>query len=140
MAENRLPQWIEEHLRLYRESGGKEGHIWNGMKTLLLTTKGRKSGDTRVLPLIYGKADEGYVIVASKGGHTHHPSWYLNLDANPDVEIQVGEATMQGRARTSKGEERAKLWNFMCESFPTYNEYQARTKREIPVVVIETGE
>lgn len=140
MAENRLPEWIEEHLRLYRESGGKEGHIWNGMKTLLLTTKGRKSGDARVLPLIYGKADEGYVIVASKGGHTHHPSWYLNLDANPDVEIQVGEATMQGRARTSEGEERAKLWNFMCESFPTYNEYQARTKREIPVVVIETGE
>ena len=137
MSETRLPNWIEEHLRLYLESGGKEGHMWNGMPTLLLTTTGRQSQESKVLPLIYGKADEGYLVVASKGGHTHHPSWYLNLDANPEVEIQVGEDKMQGLARTSSGEERTKLWNFMCGVFPTYKDYQARTQREIPVVVIE---
>ena len=137
MAQKALPKMIADHLRRYLETDGKDGHIWNGLTTLLLTTTGRRSGESRILPLIYGEANGEYIVVASKGGHTHHPSWYLNLAENPTVKIQVGSEKFDAIARTVSGDERASLWDFMAEIFPTYKEYQAKTPREIPVIAIK---
>ncbi|MCY4144759.1 MAG: nitroreductase family deazaflavin-dependent oxidoreductase [Gammaproteobacteria bacterium] len=137
MSDSTLPNWIEEHVRQYMETNGEKGHIWNGMPTLLLTTQGRKSDMSRTIPLIYGTHEGSYVVVGSKGGHPHHPSWYLNLDKNPSVKVQVGSKHMNGVARTSSGEERQNLWNQMCQVFSGYTEYANKTDREIPVVVID---
>ena len=128
---------MEEHIRDYLESNGTRGHIWNGMPTLLLTTQGRSSKSPRMVPLIYGTHEDAYVVIGSKGGHPMHPSWYLNLVANPSVEIQVGPQKMSGTARTSKSPEREQLWESMCEIFSGYIEYATKTSREIPVVVID---
>jgi proline iminopeptidase len=89
------------------------------------------------MPLIYGKADKGYVVVASKGGAPQHPGWYLNLVAHPEVEVQVIAERFRAKARTATGEERAELWKKMALIYPPYNAYQAKTDREIPVVVLE---
>lgn len=133
-----LPDWMQDHLDRYLASDGEDGHMWNGVRTLLLTTKGRKSGEDRQLPLIYGKSEDVYILIASKGGHSHHPSWYLNLDAHPEVELQVKGDRFKAVTRTARGEERAKLWELMASFFPNYNEYQTRAgDREIPVVVCE---
>ena len=138
MSELKLSGWIQDHLDRYIASDGEDGHMWNGLPTLLLTTKGRQSGESRQLPLIYGEHDGAYIVVASKGGHSHHPSWYLNLDANPEVELQVKAERFKANARTAQGDERAKLWEIMSSIFPTYVEYQGRAStREIPVVVCE---
>jgi deazaflavin-dependent oxidoreductase (nitroreductase family) len=107
------------------------------ISTLLLTTKGRKSGRELVLPLIYGKTPTGYAVVASKGGAPAHPAWYLNLVADPNVRLQVGPEKLRARARTATGAERASLWKQMAKLFPPYDAYQQRTEREIPVVVLE---
>ena len=128
----------DEHVRVYRETDGAEGHDWrDGTSILLLTTKGRRSGVSRTAPLIYGEADGSYVVVASKGGRPTHPAWYLNLDHDPDVEVQVRGDVFQARARTTSGEERERLWALMVEEFPDYAVYQTRTDRQIPVVVLE---
>lgn len=140
-----LPDWIRDHLRRYRESNGADGQMWDSsvaggpglVPTLLLTTTGRRSKKRLVLPLIYGKTPHGYAIVASKGGAPSHPAWYLNLNADPDVEVQVGAAKFEARARTASGAERAALWKQLAELFPPYDAYQRRTEREIPVVVLE---
>lgn len=140
-----LPEWIRNHIARYLESDGADGHLWDSsvaggkgmVPTLLLTTTGRKSGKSLLLPLIYGKTDEGYAIVASKGGAPTHPAWYLNLSANADVHVQVAAEKFRAKARVVSGEERAKIWSRMVEIYPPYTEYQARTKREIPVVVLE---
>ncbi len=138
MSELKLSDWIQDHLDRYIASDGEDGHMWNGLPTLLLTTKGRQSGESRQLPLIYGEHEGAYIVVASKGGHSHHPSWYLNLDANPEVELQVKAERFKANARTAQGDERAKLWELMSSIFPTYVEYQGRAgTREIPVVVCE---
>ncbi len=138
MSDQKLPEWIQTHLDRYLETDGADGHMWNGMPTLLLTTLGRQSGERRELPLIYGEREGVYILVASKGGHAFHPSWYLNLDANPQVELQVKADRFKARARTAQGEERSRLWRLMCSIFPTYDEYQDRAgDREIPVVVCE---
>lgn len=130
-------QWVADHIDEYISSGGERGHQWRGTETLLLTTRGRKSGKLRRTALIYRKDDDRYVIVASKGGAANHPLWYLNLVADPEVRIQVGSAEMTGRAHTAAGEERSRLWDLMTEVWPDYNQYQKKTAREIPVVVIE---
>ncbi|MFZ5912811.1 MAG: nitroreductase family deazaflavin-dependent oxidoreductase, partial [Pseudomonadota bacterium] len=105
--------------------------------TLLLTTVGRKTGKKRILPLIYGKVDGNYIVIGSKGGSDSHAKWYLNLLANPDAEIQVATEHFKVRARIAEGEERAKIWNHMLTVYPPYADYQARTSRHIPVVVLE---
>ena len=105
--------------------------------TLLLTTTGRRSGKPIVMPLIYGEADGNYVVVASKGGAPQHPGWYLNLAAQPQVEVQVIDKRFRAKARTSTGTERARLWEKMATIYPPYNDYQKKTEREIPVVVLE---
>src|SRR3954469_3417972 len=89
----------EEHTRRYRETDGEEGHDWQGTQTLLLTTTGRKSGQRRELPLIYGVHGDDYLIVASKGGADEPPAWYLNLKADPEVEVQVKDERFKARAR-----------------------------------------
>jgi deazaflavin-dependent oxidoreductase (nitroreductase family) len=132
-----LPGWMADHMKRYVESNGADGHIWNGVPTLLLTTTGRKSGEPLMLPLIYGEDKGRYVIVASKGGYPTHPAWYLNLVANPRVKLQVGADKFDAKARTATGAERAELWKKMTKIWPAYDEYQTKTKREIPVVVLE---
>lgn len=131
------PGWQVEHARIYQETNGEEGHIWRGAPILLLTTKGRKSGKQYTTPLIYGQDGDRYLIVGSRGGADDHPQWYLNLVANPEIEVQVLADKFKARARTAEGEEKARLWKTMTSVWPAYDEYQGRTKREIPLVIIE---
>lgn len=131
-------EWVRDHIRRYVETDGREGHIWNGVPTLLLTTRGRSSGELRRTALIYGRTGEDPVVIASKGGAPEHPSWYRNLAANPEVEVQVGADVFSARARTVDDEdERAALWARMTEIWPDYDEYAEKTDRDIPVVVLE---
>jgi deazaflavin-dependent oxidoreductase (nitroreductase family) len=128
----------DEHVRRYRETEGAVGHIWRrGAKTLLLTTRGRKTGEPRTAPLIYENSPNGYVIVASNGGAQKHPGWYRNLLRDPHVEVQVEGDVFPAQARTATGEERAELWRLAAQQWPPYDDYQTRTGREIPVVVLE---
>ena len=128
----------DEHVRRYRETGGAVGHIWRrGAKTLLLTTRGRKTGEPRTAPLIYESSPNGYVIVASNGGAQKHPGWYRNLLRDPHVEVQVEDDAFPAEARTATGEQRAELWRLAVQQWPPYDEYQTRTSREIPLVVLE---
>jgi deazaflavin-dependent oxidoreductase (nitroreductase family) len=143
-----LPEWITSHVKLYLESGGKEGHMWDStvvggpgmLPTLLLVTKGRKSGKKYTLPLIYGKTGDGsYVVIGSRGGTPTHPDWYLNLKADPHVKVQVGTERFDAVASTvPAGPERDALWKQLAGIYPPYDDYQARTGgREIPVVVLK---
>ena len=132
-----LPDWIVDHMRKYVETDGKEGHIWNGVPTLLLTTTGRHSKRAQMLPLIYGKDGDRYLIVASKGGDPNHPAWYLNLVAQPQVNVQVGADKFAAKARDATANERPALWDLMAKIWPPYNDYQKKTERQIPVVVLE---
>ena len=127
----------QEHVERYRATDGEEGHEWQGTVTLLLTTTGRKSGEERTTPLIYGTSGDDYMIVASNGGGSP-PAWYLNIQANPnDVEIQVKADRFKVRARDATPEEKPELWKTMTAEWPAYDEYQEKTDREIPVVVLE---
>jgi deazaflavin-dependent oxidoreductase (nitroreductase family) len=127
----------DEHVRRYRETGGREGYEWNGVKTLILTTTGRHSGLERSKALILGEDGDRYVVVASKGGAPRHPAWYLNLASDPNVQVQVKDDVFAARARTAEGEERERLWKLMAGIWPAYDEYQRKTDRTIPVVVLE---
>jgi deazaflavin-dependent oxidoreductase (nitroreductase family) len=130
-------EWVADHIKQYVDSGGTEGYEWRGTTILLLTTTGRKSGKQHRTALIYRADGDNFVIVASKGGNPNHPAWFLNLEANPDVRLQVRTEEFAGRARIAAGDERARLWDLMAEVWPAYNEYQTKTDRQIPVVVIE---
>jgi len=128
----------DEHVRRYRETAGKVGHIWRkGTTILLLTTTGRKSGEKRTVPLIYVRDGDHYAIVASKGGAPEHPGWYQNIEKTPEVELQVEGEVFRARARAAQGEERARLWRKVNEAWPDYDSYAKKTQREIPVVVLE---
>ena len=128
----------DEHVRSYRETGGELGHDWKeGSSVLLLTTKGRKSGEERTTPLIYGAAGDDYAIVASNGGSDAPPAWFVNLQADPHCEVQVLDDVFAARARTASAEERPQLWRTMVGEWPHYEDYQQRTDREIPVVVLQ---
>jgi deazaflavin-dependent oxidoreductase (nitroreductase family) len=129
--------WVNEHIQRYVASDGANGHEWRGAPTLLLTTQGRKTGQWHRTALIYGRDGDHYVLVASRGGNPNHPSWYLNLSANPDVEVQVNAEKFRARAHTASPEEKARLWPIMTKIWPAYNDYQGKTEREIPVVVLE---
>jgi deazaflavin-dependent oxidoreductase (nitroreductase family) len=144
MSKFEIPDWINDHLRLYAEFPEK-GHLWNATAgggsaettTLLLTTTGRKSGRQFTMPLIYGTDGDRQVIVASKGGAPKHPSWYLNLQAHPEVGVQVAARKFRAIARTTTGAERQRLWQLMAGILPLYNDYVKLTDRVIPVVVLE---
>jgi deazaflavin-dependent oxidoreductase (nitroreductase family) len=126
-----------EHVRVYEETAGAQGYHWRGTTVLLLTTTGRVSGRKRTTPLIYRDDGKAWVVVASKGGSPDHPDWYKNLLAQPAATIQVKNERTSVRARTAEGDERTRLWRMMTEVWPAYDEYQHRTDREIPVVVLE---
>jgi proline iminopeptidase len=128
----------DEHVQRYRETDGREGHVWReGSTILLLTTKGRKTGLDRTVPLIYDWDGENPVIVASKGGAPDHPGWFKNLVKTPEAEVQIQSRRVPVRAREAEDDERARLWAQMNRMWPHYEEYQAKTDRRIPVVVLE---
>jgi deazaflavin-dependent oxidoreductase (nitroreductase family) len=131
------PGWQQEHVRRYQATEGADGHMWNGVPILLLTTTGRKSGKRFTTPLIYGQDGDRYLIVGSRGGADHHPQWYHNLVAKPDIEVQVLGDKFKARARAADAQEKPGLWKTMTRVWPNYDEYQTRTKREIPLVIIE---
>ena len=138
MSEDATKLFGAEHVRRYRETGGEVGHIWKeGSTVLLLTTTGRKTGEPRTTPLIYAQDGDRYVIVASNGGDPEHPGWYENLSKDPNVELQVLDDVFAARARTAEGEERERLWRLANTVWKHYDEYQTRTDRQIPVVVLE---
>jgi deazaflavin-dependent oxidoreductase (nitroreductase family) len=125
------------HKRVYRVTGGKIGGRIGKLPVLLLTTIGRKSGQPRTQPLAYTRAGDGYAVIASKGGAPQHPLWYLNLRANPLAEVTVGRDTRKVRARDAEGEERERLWQALADLYPGYDRYAQKTRRRIPVVVLE---
>ncbi|MEN3537212.1 nitroreductase family deazaflavin-dependent oxidoreductase [Microbispora sp. ZYX-F-249] len=127
----------QEHVKRYIETDGEEGHDWEGTTVAILTTRGRKSGQPRSTPLIYQPYGDAYLVVASKGGADEHPLWYLNLQADPEVEFQIKGDRFRARARTATPEERPDMWRTMTATWPAYDEYATKTARDIPVVVIE---
>jgi len=126
-----------EHVRVYRETGGDRGYRWRGTEILLLTTRGRRTGEQHTTPLIHRADDGRWVIVASKGGAPDDPGWFKNLTAEPNASIQVLDEEIPVRVSVAEGEERERLWSLMTEVWPAYDEYQQRTTRQIPVVILE---
>ena len=137
MTENPNELYGQEHVQRYRETDGEVGHDWKGTQILLLTTKGRRSGEERTTPLIYQPWNGSYLVVASQGGRPEHPAWYLNLQEEPSVDVQVLDDRFAARARTAKPDEKPQMWRKMTETWPDYDSYQERTDREIPLVVLE---
>ncbi len=127
----------QEHVDRYRATDGEEGHEWQGTTALLLTTTGRKSGEEHTTPLIYQEHDGDYLIVASKGGADEPPAWYRNLEAEPMVGVQVKGDKFTAKARTATSGEKPEMWRKMTGAWPAYDDYQTKTDREIPVVVLE---
>ncbi len=127
----------DEHVRRYRETGGEVGHDWEGTQALILSTTGRKSGEQRDNALIYGRNGDDLLVVASKGGADAPPAWYLNLQADPQAEVQLRDEVFKVRARDATDEEKPELWAEMVTHWPAYDEYQTKTERPIPVVVLE---
>ncbi|GAA4395332.1 nitroreductase family deazaflavin-dependent oxidoreductase [Actinomadura sp. NPDC048032] len=127
----------KEHVERYQATDGAEGHDWNGTVTLLLTTTGRRSGKEHTTPLIYQTEGDAYLVVASKGGADEPPLWYRNLQDTPEVKVQVKGDKFTARARTATPEEKPPLWRKMAATWPDYDEYQKKTDRDIPVVVLE---
>ena len=125
-----------DHIAAYRESNGEVGYLWNGVPTLLLTTTGRRSGEQRTSALIFGTDGDDFLVVASMGGAPSHPQWYLNLQANPQAEIQVRADVIPVVARTASASEKPRLWDIVRGVWPNYDVYQSRTDRDIPVVVL----
>jgi deazaflavin-dependent oxidoreductase (nitroreductase family) len=128
--------WVAEHTRTYLASGGTEGHESNGVRTLVLATTGRRTGTPRRTCLIYGTSSGEYVVVASKGGAEEDPAWFMNLEADPSVGVQVGTRRFTARARVASSAERAPLWAQMVSIFPLYDDYAQKTDREIPIVLL----
>ena len=141
--------WVKNHVQRYKASNGANGHIWDGLDgaaqleghfpTLLLTTTGRKSQQPRTTPLIYGRDGQNFIVIASQGGRPKHPSWYLNLEANSRVELQVIADTFPAKASALSGPERERLWHMMVKIYPPYDDYEekASATREIPLVLLE---
>ena len=143
----RTPGWQQRHAEAYLKSNGREGHLVDfelpgvpELETLLLQTTGRRSKEAKIAPLIYGKDGGRFVIVASKGGSPNHPAWYHNLRDQPEVRFQVADMKYRGLARITSGAERERLFRMMAKLYPPYDDYQAKTAREIPVVTLEPQE
>jgi deazaflavin-dependent oxidoreductase (nitroreductase family) len=152
MAEKNLRPWTKREEKIgsfaikimsaantwiFRASGGRLGAKFvGGAPVLLLTTIGRRSGQPRTAPLLYLQDGDSYVIVASKGGMAHHPLWYRNLESNPEVEVEVGREKKRMVARRASKEEKSALWPRLVAMYRSYDDYQARTERDIPVVIL----
>jgi deazaflavin-dependent oxidoreductase (nitroreductase family) len=127
--------WVAEHTRRYVESDGDDGYLWRGFPTIVITTRGRRSGSWRRNALIFGRDGDDYILVASYGGRPKHPLWYRNLVADPHVRIQERAAVIDGVAETVEDEgERERLWRTMVGIYPLYEDYRAKTSRRIPIV------
>lgn len=127
----------DEHVKRYEETDGAEGHDWQDTTALVLTTRGRQSGEPRKAALIYQPFGDDYLVVASRGGAPNPPAWYLNLEADPEVQVQIRGDRFTARARTATPEEKPDMWRTMTAVWPDYDEYQKKTDREIAVVVLE---
>ncbi|MDO8211264.1 nitroreductase family deazaflavin-dependent oxidoreductase [Conexibacter sp. CPCC 206217] len=127
----------KEHVERYEATDGEEGHDWQNTTTLILTTRGRKSGELRRTPLIYQPDGDNLLICASRGGAPEPPAWYLNLLDEPEVGLQVRGDRFTAHARVATPEEKPAMWRKMAATWPDYDEYQKRTDREIPIVVLE---
>lgn len=126
------------HVQRYLETDGEDGYHWhNGTTILLLFTKGRKSGQQRSNALIFQPWGDAYLVVASKGGADEAPAWFHNLEADPEVEVQVKADRFRARARVATAQEKPAMWAEMTKAWPDYDNYQRKTSREIPVVVLE---
>ena len=142
------PDWQKRHIEIYQRTGGQDGHFldFSGMggspetPTLLLQTVGRKSGEPRLTPLIYGRSGDEVVVIASRGGHDEHPAWYLNIEGQPDVAFQIMDREYRGPWRVAKGEERTRIWEMMAAINPLFRGYEGVTAREIPVVMMTARE
>jgi len=126
----------DEHHQRYRVTDGEEGHDWHGATVLLLTTTGRRSGEERST-LNYQPHEGAHLIVASKGGAPEPPAWYLNIQEQPEVQVQIRDDRFKARARTAGPDEKPGMWRTMTETWPDYDSYQEKTDREIPVVVLD---
>jgi deazaflavin-dependent oxidoreductase (nitroreductase family) len=128
----------DSHIKSYLETDGEVGYHWrNDTTILLLFTKGRKTGQERTHALIFRPWNDSYLIVASKGGSDAPPVWFLNLQADDNVEVQVKGDRFRAKARVATAEEKPAMWAQMVEAWPDYDDYQTKTDREIPVVVLE---
>lgn len=133
-----LNRLMSGHTAVYRATRGRIGHRFPGLPSMLLLDHvGAKTGTKRTIPLLYVSDGDDVAIVASKGGHPKHPAWFHNLRANPETTIQIGSQRRAVRARVAAGEERRRLWAKAVEAYGSYREYQERTEREIPIVVLE---
>jgi deazaflavin-dependent oxidoreductase (nitroreductase family) len=129
--------WVRDQVELYESSGGTEGTELRGMPVIVMTNRGLKSGKLRKTPLMRVEHDGKYAVVASQGGAPEHPSWYFNVLAEPHVELQDGPVRKDYIAREVTGDEKREWWRRAVDAFPPYREYQAKTRREIPVFVLE---
>ena len=136
-TENADELFGQQHVERYREADGEVGHDWRGASVLVLTTKGRHSGEARTTPLIYQPYEGHHLVVASKGGAPRPPAWYLNIQEDPEVEVQIRGDRFTARARTADPDEKPGMWRTMTDVWPDYDSYQEKTDREIPVVVLE---
>lgn len=136
MADNDRPLFGDEHVRAYEETNGEVGYMWQGRPTLVLTTTGRVTGKTRKHALLFARDGDDIVLVASKGGYPEDPQWYKNLSADPAVGVQIEDRRFQAKARTADPAEKERLWPLMTSIWPSYDVYQKRTERDIPVVIL----
>ncbi len=137
MTDEDYKNWNLQVIAEFRENGGKVGGVFTGAPLLLLTSTGAKSGQPRISPLAYTTDTGNYVVIASKGGAPEHPDWFHNVRANPAVTLEVGTETFPARASVPEGQERRRLYDQMAAQMPNFAEYQLKTTREIPVVVLE---
>jgi deazaflavin-dependent oxidoreductase (nitroreductase family) len=128
------------HAGVYRATGGKLFGRMGKSPILLLNTVGRKTGRKRSSPLLYVIDGEDFVIIASKGGAAAHPAWYLNLSANPEATVEIGDREVRVEAEVADPEEKARLWQKMVKMYPTYDDYQRKTEREIPLLILRPVE
>ena len=124
------------HAGVYRATGGKLFGRMGKSPILLLNTVGRKSGKKRTSPLLYVMDGEDFVIIASKGGAPTHPAWFLNLRNDPEATVEIGDREVRVRAEEADPQEKARLWRKMVEMYPTYDDYQKKTEREIPLLIL----
>ena len=124
------------HSFIYHATGGRVGGRMVGSPVLLLTTTGRKSGKERTVPLLYLEDGENLVVVASNGGAPKHPAWWLNLEANPEATVEIGNRKLRVRAEKASPEEKERLWPRLVAMYAGYESYRHRTDREIPVVLL----
>jgi deazaflavin-dependent oxidoreductase (nitroreductase family) len=137
MAERDSRPGYVDHVERYVATDDEDGHDFHGRPALLLTTRGRRSGELHTLPLIYARDGDRYLVTASNGGRPAQPSWYLNVLADAEVDVQVKGDRFHARARVATAAERPRLWTIVTGVFPGYAEYQSKLDRQIPVVVLE---